>query len=415
MPYLARKIGKSINHAMLDTRVVILNGARQAGKSTILKALKQGRTDVLERRLDNPAELASARHDPESFVRHDGVMFIDEVQRAPELILPIKARVDEDNRAGQYLLTGSSRLLKLRMLPDVLVGRSETIELWPFSQGEVESEPDGFVDAVFAEPPQLTTRATELREDYIERALRGGFPEATKRSSGRREKFFESYAADLIDRDVSQLTDLSRRGDLNRLIRLAASRMACLLNISALASDSGIAATTLERYLALFEEVFLLKRIEAWTSSETSRALRMRKLLFVDSGLGAYLAGRSSAKVARDPTLSGQLLENFALSELARQLGWATEPVRLYHYRTRDGREVDAVLEANDGRIVGVEIKSSATVSADDFRHLEHLKRAVPTRFHFGVVLYTGTKILPFGPRMLAAPLDALWCSSSKP
>jgi uncharacterized protein len=411
MPFLARKIETSIYQAMDDTRVVILNGARQGGKSTILKALKQGRAGVIERRLDNPAELASARRDPESFVRHDGVMFIDEVQRAPELILPIKARVDDDNRPGQYLLTGSARLLKLRMLPDVLVGRSETIELWPFSQGELESAPDGFVDAVFAEHPALKTNGAELREQYIERAVRGGFPEATKRTSGRREKFFESYAADLIDRDVSQLADLSRRGDLNRLIRLAASRMACLLNISALASDSGIPATTLERYLALFEEVFLLKRMEAWSSSETSRTLRMRKLLFVDTGLAAYLSGRSAVKIARDPALSGQLLENFVLGELARQLGWSAEPVRLYHYRTRDGREVDAVLEANDGRIVGVEVKSSATVTAEDFRHLEHLMRAVPKRFHFGVVLYTGTKILPFGPRLLAVPIDGLWCS----
>ena len=137
----------------------------------------------------------------------------------------------------------------------------------------------------------------------------------------------------------------------------------------------------------------------------------MRKLLFVDTGLGGYLAGRTAAKVARDPALSGQLLENFALSELARQLGWATEPARLYHYRNRDGREVDGVLEANDGRIVGIQVKSSATITSDDFRHLEHLMGAVPTRFHCGIVLYTGTKILPFGPRLLAAPLDALWRS----
>jgi uncharacterized protein len=411
MPYLSRKIENLIHTSMLDTRVVILNGARQGGKSTILRSMKRGRDDVLERRLDNPVELASARHDPESFVRHAGAMFIDEVQRAPELILPIKARVDDDPRPGQYLLTGSARVLKLRMLPDALVGRSETLELWPFSQGELDGASDSFVDAVFADTPTLQTSGSEQREEYIERALRGGFPEATKRSAGRRDKFFEAYATDLIDRDVAQLTELSRRGDLNRLIRLVASRMACPLNVSGLASDSSVPATTLERYLALFEEVFLIKRVEAWTSSETSRALRMRKLLFVDTGLGAYLAGRTAAKVARDPALSGQLLENFALSELARQLGWSTEPARLYHYRTRDGREVDGVLEANDGRIVGIEVKSSSTIGADDFRHLEHLMRAVPTRFHYGIVLYTGTKILPFGPRLLAVPLDALWRS----
>ena len=172
--------------ALDDTRVVIVNGARQAGKSTVVHRLTGNREDALERRLGRPNELAAARHDPMAFVRHDGLLVIDEIQRAPELILPIKAQVDTDNRPGQFLLTGSARLRGLRSLPDALVGRSETIELWPFSQGEIDERPDQFVNAVFSEDPPLGTTGVLTRDDYVGRALRGGFPAAIDRIGVRR-------------------------------------------------------------------------------------------------------------------------------------------------------------------------------------------------------------------------------------
>jgi predicted AAA+ superfamily ATPase len=203
--YHPRHVEALITEALADTRVVIVNGARQAGKSTAVHRLLRDRPGVIERRLDRPNELTAARLDPNEFVTHDGLLVIDEVQRAPELILPIKARVDADSRAGQYLLTGSARLLGLRNLPDALVGRAETVEMWPFAQGEIDDSPDRFVDAVFGAAPNLSTAATLSRSDYIDRAVRGGFPEAVERSGNRRSRFFESYTRDLIDRDVTAL------------------------------------------------------------------------------------------------------------------------------------------------------------------------------------------------------------------
>lgn len=409
MAYLKRRAEKLLEDALADTRVVVINGARQAGKSTLVNTITRERNGVIERRLDRPGDLESARHDPESFVTHDGLMVIDEIQRAPELVLPIKFRVDEDDRPGQFLITGSARLLGLRSLPDSLVGRSETIELWPFSQGEIDGSSEQFVDMVFASNANFEAAGQTIKADYLARAFRGGFPEATKRDDGRRSRFFESYVNDLIDRDVSQLSDISRRDDLNRLIRLLADRMATPIKVDNLASQSGIPKTTLERYLTLFEEVFLVKRITSWSNSATSRTVRMRKLLFVDSGLGAHLSGITPAKVLRDPSLGGRLLENFVLGELARQLTWSEISASLCHFRDRDGGEVDAVLEANDGRIVGIEVKASNTVIAKDFRHLANLQRAVPDQFHHGIILYTGKQTLPFGLGLLAVPLDALW------
>ncbi len=413
--YVVRRTETAIHAALADTRVVIVNGARQSGKSTVVHAITRRRSDVLERRLDRPSDLQAAKHDPERFVVHDGLLVIDEIQRAPEIVLPIKARVDQDDRPGQFLLTGSARLLGMRNLPDALVGRSETVELWPFSQGEIDgrgkSRGDRFVDAVFESKPALRSSKETGRDEYFERATRGGFPEAIRRTGNRRSKFFESYIQDLIDRDVSQLSEIHRRSDLHRLVRLLASRCATPLKIENLASQAGIPATTLERYVTLFEEVFLIKRIGPWSNSRTARAVRMRKLLFVDSGLAAFLSGSTLKKLEREPALAGQVLENFVLSEVARQLTWCEQPTTLLHYRTRDGEEVDGVLEANDGRIVGIKVKSSSTVHAEDFRHLAHLERLAGKAFHRGIVLYTGNQILPFGPRMIAAPVDVVWLS----
>jgi len=409
--YRLRHAEGVIIDALADTRVVIVNGARQAGKSTAVHRLVRDRPGVIERKLDRPNDLTSAKLDPNEFVTHDGLLVIDEVQRAPELILPIKARVDADNRAGQYLLTGSARLLGLRTLPDALVGRSETVELWPFAQGEIDGAPDRFVDAVFGSATGLSTAATLNRTDYLDRIVRGGFPEAVERSGNRRARFFESYARDLIDRDVTQLAEIQRRDDLARLLSILADRTASPLSIEGIANGLAISKNTVERYIALFEEVFLVKRVPAWTNSATTRATRQRKLVFVDSGLCAHLAGLSAERLQRDPARGGSLIESFVISEILRQLTWSDSYARLYHYRTRDGEEVDAVIEHHDGRVVGIEVKASSSVSGDDLRHLRHLRSKAGKNFHGGVLLYTGTEVLALGDRLIAAPIDSLWHS----
>ena len=205
--YVHRHAERVVADALADTRVVIINGARQSGKSTLVHAVTAARPDVAERRLDRTTDLQAARRDPESFVIHRGLLVIDEIQRAPELILPIKARVDDSQRPGQFLLTGSARLHGLRTLPDALVGRSETIELWPFSQGEIENEPDGFVDAAFGpddfEQDRPKVAHEHDRSEILTRSIRGGFPEAVARDHRRRSRWFSSYVNDLIDRDVT--------------------------------------------------------------------------------------------------------------------------------------------------------------------------------------------------------------------
>ncbi|GAA1013632.1 hypothetical protein Aple_088020 [Acrocarpospora pleiomorpha] len=397
--------------ALADTRVVVINGARQVGKSTLAKAIVQRSPGSREIYLDQAAVRAAARRDPDGIVYHNGLTLIDEIQRVPDLLLSIKREVDADPRPGRFLLTGSARLLGLRDLPDALPGRTETIELWPLSQGEIERCPDGFIDAAFHEGPDLRVPKSRLRRaDYVDRALTGGYPEAVHRSTHRRRaRFFESYITDLINRDVKQVADIERPSDMRRLLNVLCGRMGGLLVIDHLSNDLGLPRTTVKRYFDLLDLIYVVRRIPAWSANATTRAVATPKLLAVDTGLGAHLSGLTPARAAGITAPIGPLLENFALSELARQLTWAEEPVHLYHYRTRDNIEVDAILERASGEIIGIEVKAAETVRADDFRGLRHLADRVGDRLIAGFVLYSGQEKLPFGDRMRALPMSALW------
>jgi predicted AAA+ superfamily ATPase len=398
-----------VNEALADTRVVLVNGARQAGKSTLTRLATADISGTIVRLLDDPATLRAARDEPTEFVEHDGLMVIDEIQLVPELLRPIKVTVDLDPTPGRFLLTGSSRILALRTLPDALPGRMEIIELWPFSQGEMSGEPDRFIDAAFSRGPRVNHSSDWRRKDYLERIVIGGFPEAIRRTPRRRAGFFDSYLTTLIERDVLEVANIERRGDLLKLLALLAGRAGQLLVPSTLAGQSGIPRSTLVRYLELLTSVFLIKRVPAWAPNLTQRAIGTPKLAFVDTGVACHLIGQDAVRLGEPGGAAGPMMENFVVMELARQLTWSEERGTLYHFRTKDGAEVDAVIETPDGRVIGIEVKAGATVRTEDLSGLRGLAGALGERFVAGYVLYTGQQTLPFGDKIRAVPMDALW------
>jgi uncharacterized protein len=398
-----------VAEALADTRVVLVNGARQSGKSTLTRLTAGNRSGTVVRLLDDAATLRAARDDPAGFVDHDGLMVIDEIQLAPELLRAIKVTVDLDPRPGRFLLTGSSKVLALRSLPDALPGRMEVIELWPFAQGEINNSPDRFVDAAFRQGPRIEHSSVLRRRDYLDRAVSGGFPEAVRRALRRRAAFFDSYLSTLIERDVLELASIERRGDLVKLLTLLAGRAGGLLVPATLAGLSGIPRTTLVRYLELLSSVFLIKTIPAWAPGQAKRAVGTPKLAFVDTGIACHLIGQDAARLGEPGGAAGPMLENFAVMELARQLTWSEERGRLYHYRTKDRLEVDAVIETPDGRLVAVEVKAGATIRTEDLAGLRNLARHAANKFIAGYVLYTGQQTLSFGDKIKAVPMDALW------
>ena len=409
-----RHAWRAVTAALADTRVVVINGARQTGKSTLARLVMADYPGSELRYLDEAPLRDAAQADPGLFVHHDGLLVIDEVQRVPDLFLAIKHEVDVDPRPGRFLLTGSARLVGLRDISDLLPGRSETIELSPLSQGEIDQDPDGFIDAVFQHGAEIRVpQSTLRRDDYLERALRGGYPEAVRRTDpGRRGRFFESYISDLINRDIRQLSEIGRADDMRRLVNLTAASTGTLANLSGMASRLQVPASTVKRYLDLLDLTFITRRIPAWSSNLTTRAVANPKLILNDSGLAAHLVGMSMTR-ARHPTAPvGPLLETFVLGELFRQMTFAGQQVRLYHYRDRDQYEVDAVLESASGEIVACEVKAAETVRSDDFRGIQRLARQLGDQLVAGIVLYAGQTPLAFGERLRAWPISALWTLS---
>src|SRR6266700_727698 len=400
--YVPRQAAGLVSEALSDTRIVIINGARQVGKSTLAERVLHEAPRRQARFLDDPQTRLAAESDPVGFLDFDGLMLIDEVQRVPGLWLAIKNIVDRDPRPGRFILTGSARLLALQSLPDALPGRSETIELWPLSQGEIDGKPDGFVDAVFSADAVLSVGESPLhRSDYLARIARGGYPTAVQRDAPkRRDRFFSSYLSDIVVRDIKQVADIERAADMRRLITLLAARCGGMINTAKLASELTITEPTVRRYIQILETIYLIQLIPAWSSGATKRVTRAPKLMFVDSGLASYL------QTPRTGEQSGGLMENFVMGELARQLTWSETAAALYHYHDRDGHEVDAILEDNSGRVIGIEVKSAQSVRSEDLLGLRFLKQKLGSRMHAGYVLYCGADSLSFGDGLSCLPIS---------
>ena len=407
---LPRHLDAAVRAAMADTPIVCLVGPRQVGKTT-LAALVGGRHGAAIFSLDDLTVRAAAEADPAGFIGAiDGPMVIDEVQLVPGLFPAIKLAVDRRRRAGRFLLTGSANVLTLPRISESLAGRMEVLTLWPFSQGELLRHRDGFIDGVFgARLPPYSPRSSS-RRDLVATLLKGGFPEIqTRGSAERRSTWFRSYLTTVLQRDVREVADVEGLTALPRLVGYLAARAGSIVNVADIGRAVGIPHTTLTRYLAILEQVFLVYRVPAWSGDRARRMLKSPRLALADVGLLSHLAGLSEDRLAAEPTLLGPLLENFATMELIKQSGWSKHAVSLCHYRTYGGREVDLVLERADGKVVGIEVKAAASVTAADLTGLTAFREAAGSRFVRGIVLYTGRAAVPFAPDLVALPIDALW------
>jgi predicted AAA+ superfamily ATPase len=391
--------------------VVLLNGARQTGKSTLVGSGELGDYNARYLTLDEAGVLAAAEADPAGFLSGlEGPVILDEVQRSPGLFPAIKMEVDRDRRPGRFLLTGSANVLLLPRLSESLAGRMEIMTLWPLSQGEIEGVKEGFVDAVFSGDPLPIGDDPGGTPNLHERLLRGGYPEVLSRSSeSRRRAWFDSHITTILQRDVRDLSNIEGLTQLPRLLSLLAARSASLVNYAELSRSASMPQSTLKRYVSLLEATFLVRTLPAWSSNLSKRLVRSPKLLLCDTGLISAMQGLNAERLASDPVLMGPLLENFVAMELRKQSAWSQTQPRIFHFRTQAGQEVDLVMENAAGRIVGVEVKSSATVGSRDFRGLRALAEASGDRFLCGIVLYTGKTAVPFGDNLHALPVSSLW------
>jgi len=410
----ARMLQGQVLEAIKDTPVVFVAGSRQTGKSTLVQAVQAGLPDSGYRTMDDLNTLASARRDPKGFVEAlPSRAFLDEVQRAPEVFLPIKAAVDRDRRPGRFVLTGSANVLALPRVSDSLAGRMEILTLWPLAQAEIEGTSPEFIDACFSGQAGSLRGPVRSRTTLLQRVSAGGYPEILARATRQaRARWFDGYLTTLVQRDVRDLAQIEGVIQLPPLLATLAARAGSPLNFADLGRNLAMNQMTVKRYIALFEALFLAVTLPPWSDNLGKRLAKTAKIYFNDAGLLAHLLGVDADGLAHQSVSKGALVENFAVMELMKLAANSQARPSLFHFRTSSGQEVDVVMETRRRDLVGVEIKSAATVADADFRGLHNLAAIVGKRLRAGIVLYAGRETLPFGDRMWAVPLEALWAEN---
>ncbi len=406
---LPRLIEPAIRNALADTPVVCVVGPRQSGKTTLVQNMK---TPHAFYSLEQDTHYQFASSDPDGFISAlPDYVCLDEVQRVPALFHAIKVSVDQDRRPGRFLLTGSANPLLVPKASESLAGRMEVVQLQPLTEAEKEHKPGHFLSDFLEDgfEPCLSPKTTPPKPTLEERLVTGGYPEAVARAPGRARQWHRQYLRSLIDRDVKEASQVRGAHELERLLKLLALRTGQLLNISNLASDTGLHRETVEHYIAVLERIFLVRRLPAWHSNASKRLLRSPKVYFLDSGLAATLAGLTVDNWNDDRGRMGHLLESFALQQLIAQFAWSDPDLSFWHYRDKDSVEVDLVITRGQ-KTWGVEIKASVSVPRDAGQGLARLANQCKQDFVRGLVLYSGQDIVPVNSqRILAVPLSELW------
>lgn len=403
-----RHITPRIVEALSDTPVVMVAGARQVGKTTLVRQLSMDR-GMRYLTLDDELTRLAALEDPVGLIRNIDFAVIDEVQRAPQLLLAIKKSVDEDRRPGRFLLTGSANLMMLPTVADSLAGRMESRVLWPLAQSEIEGRRSNWVELAFSGRFKSVENPV-LGPELVDLVLRGGYPEAVARTTLRRRRTWaRQYIDAIIQRDVRELAAIEKLDQLSRLFNVLALTAGQLCNYNRLAGQINLDGKTVARYIGVIEQMYLLKRVDVWSRNRLKRVLKTAKLQFVDSGLLAALVDLSVEEAARDRSRFGMVLESFVFGELLKHIAAADDDYRIMHYRDADQVEVDMIIENRAGDLLAIEVKGAATVTKSDLRGLKKLAQLAGDRFSGGILLYDGHEIMPLGTGLWAVPLSSLW------
>lgn len=410
-----RYIATPITEALKDTPVILINGARQTGKSTLCRQLvAEGVFDGQIMTMDDPTTLAAAQADPLGFLQglsHHAI--IDEVQRAPQLFLSIKKLVDESRKERRLVLTGSADVMTFPQVADSLAGRIEIHHLWPLSQTEILGKRSKFLNTLVTPDGRFEPRRSHKSnwKDIIGAIRAGGYPEALQRESeARKEKWFESYIDAVLQKDISNLANIEGLTQIPNILHLIGTRIGSTVNLSDIARLSGVKNTTLQRYMALLEHVFLILRIPAWTPNIEGRFVKSPKIFINDTGLLCHLRGEGVDSLMENRTTAGAFLENFIVMEIIKQLSWSGLFLKPYHFSIHSGSEVDLILEDRKKQLYGIEIKSTASVSQSDFNGLRRLAEIAGKKFQRGIVLYGGDQVVGgFGENLQAVPIPAVW------
>ncbi len=406
----SRHIEPRLREALEDSPVVLIQGPRQCGKTTLAQLVGKS-AGYTYFTFDDEGTRSYAVEDPVGFVKTlPERVVLDEAQLAPGLFPSIKLAVDRNRTAGRFILTGSVNVLQMARIKESLAGRMDILRLHPFSQNELEQTTPGFLDALFS-PDFPIRQDLPSNDQIIDRVAAGGYPAALRRSEARRANWYQTYIETLVERDAPIIAEIHSLETLPQLLALAAAQTAQLLSVNGLASSFQLNRLTIRNYLTLLEKMFLLEKIPAWHSNQTKRLVKTPKIHLGDTGIACALLNLNRSALSENRSLFGHILETFVLQELKRQASTHAQRHTFHHFRDRDRdrAEVDIVIQRGATALAGVEVKASATVRTSDFKGLHKLKEAAGKRFAGGVLLYNGDSTLSFGKNLYALPLRTLW------
>lgn len=409
-----RKISQKLIKALKNFRIIMLNGPRQAGKTTLVKQLSK-EYELSYLTLDDPEKLNLAQQDPKNFLQFyaQKPLVIDEIQLAPQLIPYIKTRVDEDNSKGQFLLTGSADFMRMHEITESLAGRMVRYNLYPLSQAEIHKKKKNTIDQLFTqEITALKSNAT--LDGVLECIITGGYPEIITYEKSLRDDWFASYIESRIQKDILELRQISlaKRQSIKQLLQLLATYDAQLLNYNTLAKKLQISNKTVLSYIELLEAMYIIKIVPSYHVNASLRVIKSPKIHFLDTGLASYLlhVDKESLFLHKDDHY-GNLIENYVYSELLKEASYAENSVDIYHFRDLRKKEVDFVLENRNGKIIGIEVKAKATINKTDLKGMIELAKESKERFYKGIIFYGGDEIMPIsvdGLLFYCVPLGVL-------
>jgi uncharacterized protein len=408
MVFYQRWQSKNIKHALKTRRVALLNGPRQCGKTTLAKQLVSPEVQYLT--LDDVTLREAATMDPQGFVQHKySTLIIDEIQRVPSLLIAIKKNVDEDTRPGQYLLTGSANIQSIPSVQESLAGRITKIRLGTLSQGEMQEAQPTFLEHAFNQDFQYAYKSA-TKEGIIRMASGGGFPEAIQLQGRDRRKWHLDYVDALLERDLKDIAHIQKYDVMGRLVEILAAWSSKYMDIAAICSGLSLRRETLESYINALESLYLVERIPAWRKTDYDRVGKKPKIFMADSGLMFSLLSWNLEQIRYQSDPLGKLIETFAFNEISTQVCVHSEIYELFHYRDREQREIDLIVEREDQSLLGIEIKSTSVVTKNDFKHLLWFKNNLSKKAPFvGIILYTGDSPISFGDDLWAIPFPMIW------
>ena len=403
---------RAVDHLVADELLpsfpaVMVVGPRGTGKSTSLSRYADTTLD-----LSIPAVRAAVAEDPDGVLGGaDGSVFIDEWQELPEILGSVKRSVDQvgGGAPGRFIITGSVRARHQEVTwPGT--GRFIRVRMYGLTQAELERNSRfNPIDTFFGDAPPVFGHSDLSRADYLDRIIAGRFPAVLELSGRNRSRWYSAYIEQLIDRDAQQVSErTTRAAKLRSVFTSCVARTGQELNRNATARDADVDFRTAEYYIGLLEDLSVIVQLPVWHSKRLKRLTQAPKVHVVDPGMACHVLNADAGVLSRDAALVGQLFETFVAAELATHIETAQEQVSLFHFRDRDGHEVDILLEQR-GRIVGLEVKSATAVDRSDAKGLMWLRDKLGEDFHYGAVLYSGQIPFEIDDRIWALPLSGLW------